>query len=410
MLRLSTGGRMRGSIKTSAEDFVVNEITRNGTVLETGKTYSHEDVGMNASEGGKFSVFVMQKTNWNTAQALKTIARIFKHGAKSAGFAGTKDRISISTQLCSIFGVRPDDLLRVHVKDISINGAWASGAGVRIGELLGNRFSIRIRNSSQSGNPDSIREELGGIFPNYFGEQRFGVRGNNVDVGLGILKGDFRSATMAFLADSTNEIRQEAVEARKRIAEEMDFRRALDYFPSYLKYERLVIEYLARFPDNYANALRRLPRQLSLMFVHSVEAEIFNRELEDRVRNKMLDPVVGELACGTNSYGFPDIAKTKTLESSDNVDEYFAVGNLVGYKSGNLTPKEGELMDEMGITADSFRARGMNELNSKGTTRVLFAPYGDMALENADGTANFTFSLPAGSYATVLLDEFVDKA
>ena len=65
--------------------------------------------------------------------------------------------------------------------------------------------------------------------------------------------------------------------------QEQDFKEALKYFPEYLKYERMLLEYLARFPDNYANAIRKLPRSISLMFIHSVESYIFNKELEERI-------------------------------------------------------------------------------------------------------------------------------
>jgi tRNA pseudouridine13 synthase len=407
MLRLAKGKRAHGVIKGRPEDFVVEEITTNGTVLEIGKRYSSGDLGQEEYDNGEFSIFIMQKTSWNTQQALKAIARKFRRGVKSTGFAGTKDRNSVSTQLCSIFGVGPDELSRMHVKDITINGAWRGNKKVEMGGLLGNRFSVTIRELSDHDRIPEIIRELGGIFPNYYGEQRFGNRGTNLAVGLDILKSDFRGAALRFLTDTSNEANGDAKAARERLSQELDFKNALRYFPEYLKYERSVIEYLSRFPDNYANALRKLPRSISLMFVHSVESYIFNRELEERVSSGSAEPLPQEMVCHENAYGFPDISN---VEKFSGREKLFPVGNIIGYDTESVTDAEKTILDELGLTVESFKVNGLNELNSKGTYRALFAPFKDVESNYGEeaGTYKLRFSLPAGSYATVLLDEILE--
>jgi tRNA pseudouridine13 synthase len=407
MLRLSKGKRAKGKIKSSAEDFRVEEITKNGTVLKIGESYSADQLGFKPVEEGKFSVFVMQKTNWNTAQALKMLARRFKRGIKSTGFAGTKDRTSVSTQLCSIFGAKPDDLSRAHIKDISINGAWLGNSKVEMGDLSGNMFGITVRETVDHERIPEIISELNGLFPNYFGEQRFGNRGTNVDVGLCILKGDFKVAAMKFLTDTQNETNEDAKSARNKLANELDFNDAMKYFPEYLKYERMMIEYLAKFPDNYANAIRKLPRSLSLMFIHSVEAYIFNKELEERLVNGT-DPKVGEMVCYENVLGFPDISKIGTF--SENSEKAFLLGNIIGYDTKSLTEREQKILEELGLTLKSFKVKGLNELNSKGTFRALFAPFEDASWNFMPESQTFDlrFSLPSGAYATVFMDEFIE--
>ena len=408
MLRLSKGSRARGRIKSTADDFRVEEIARNGTILGIGNEIRAESLGMDENPEGKFALFVMQKRDWNTTQALKTLARRMRRGIKSTGFAGTKDRTSVSTQLCSMFGVRAHDLRHIHVKDIAINGAWQSSTGIRIGDLLGNRFSITVRELSGGGNVGGMIDQLGGVFPNYFGEQRFGNRNANVAIGLDILKGDFESAVMRFLTDSRNESNEDAVEARKRLESDMDFNAAMDYFPGYLKYERTMLEYLSRFPKNYANAIRKLPRSISLMFVHSVEAQMFNMELEGLVKEGKRSPGRDELSCAADANGFPDISTTGRHE--ENATNRFMVGRIIGYDSTDINDTERRLMDELGITEESFKVKGMAELNAKGTYRVLFAPFLDIRHEENDEleTCTIGFSLPSGSYATVLIDELVE--
>ncbi|MGD0510494.1 MAG: tRNA pseudouridine(13) synthase TruD [Candidatus Micrarchaeaceae archaeon] len=408
MLRLSTGGRASGTIKGAAEDFKVEEITQQGHVLEIGKKYTHDELGIEQKEG-KFAVFVMQKTNWNTIQALKAVARRFRRGVKSTGFAGTKDRTSVSTQLCSIFGVKPEELSQFHMKDISINGAWSGGSKVEMGSLIGNRFGISVKDPSNFDGLQSIESELGGVFPNYFGEQRFGYRNINVEVGTDILKGDFKGAALRFLTDTQNETNEDANAARNRLAEEMDFSQAMQYFPGYLKYERSMIEYLAKYPNNYANSIRKLPRAISLMFIHSVEARIFNKVLEERITNKELATGPGDIVCQENFYGFPDISNVSKFEDSNGK---FTVGSIIGYDTKSITELERQALDELGLTIESFKVKGLEELNAKGTYRVLFAPYKDIShnYNQKQQTLEIGFSLPAGSYATILMDELVEVA
>ncbi len=419
--RAGTKARARGSIKAEPEDFVVEEISGSGVVLEAGKRYGDESakgIDANFSEEGKFAVFVMQKRNWNTMQALREIARACNRGTKAIGFAGTKDRIALTTQLCSVFGAEPAAISGLHIKDISINGAWKSSSGIKLGDLLGNRFTISVRGIENYESIGEINDELGGKFPNYYGPQRFGTRSNNVEIGLHILNEDFKSAAMEYLTGTSGEIEKEGIEARTRLSKEWDFSDALDYFPRRMKYERLMLSKLARSHDDYAGALRSLPRQMLLMFVHAVESYIFNKALEERVNAGLIEAQAGERVCGTNAYGFPDLQRTYSLGSigsghvngSKRGDSVFPLGNVIGYdtKKEELSEFEKMLLEEMGITPESFNTRKLPGVASKGTLRPLFAPYIGFGSKEESGSALLRFSLPSGSYATVLLNEFVE--
>ncbi len=408
MLRMASSRGISGKIKEMPEDFVVEEIAKNGKVLTLNERVSSDAVGMHASQAGKFSVFVMQKKDWNTIQALKVLAKKAGRGIKSTAFAGTKDRASVSTQICSIFGARADRLATLHVKDIAINGAWQSDTGVELGDLLGNRFTLTIKESDATQSSiHAIEKELNGLFPNYFGEQRFGYRGNNFEIGLAIIKGEFEKAAMEFLTNTNNERNLDSIEARERLSKELDFKAALDYFPQYLKYERIVLEYLAKYPTDYANAIRRLPRQLSLMMVHSVEGYIFNEEVEARLGVHEIKPGSDDLFCNPDMHGFPNLSTIKNAKEAKHEHASFLVGNIIGYDSEALNEAEKEILERMNITKEMFKIQSMPELSCRGNYRVLFAPYTGFSSHVSDNSAVLSFSLPAGSYATVLLNEFV---
>ena len=141
MRTLSESKGIGGEIKASANDFIVKEITEGGIVLGLGEKYSAAETGRTEDPAGDFTVFVLQKSNWNTIQALQKIAKLGRRGIRSVGYAGMKDRLSTSTQLASIFGVAPEFVSSLSLKDISINGAWKEANAVEMGDLLGNAFS-----------------------------------------------------------------------------------------------------------------------------------------------------------------------------------------------------------------------------------------------------------------------------
>ncbi|MCL5679741.1 MAG: tRNA pseudouridine(13) synthase TruD [Candidatus Marsarchaeota archaeon] len=394
-------------IKENPEDFIVKEITTSLKILETGTAYSNEDLSYAA--GTRFTVFALQKKNWNTLQALGAVSNALGKGRKSTGFAGTKDRRALSVQLCSITDTDPERLLALRIPDIQINFAWKSDMPVKLGDLEGNRFEITARGGTEEAT-DSVNlanSELNGMFPNYYGTQRFGSRGNNVAIGLALLKGDFEEAVIRFLTNSSNESNEDAREARSKLASELDFSKALQYFPKYLKYERQMLSYLALYGPNYRAALRVLPRQLLMMLVHSVESEIFNKTVEAYVKEGHVYPRDGDLYCNADRYGFPDCSKVSTYKKGD---KGFITANIVGYETKELSEAEKNVLGEYGISKESFRLKQIPELRAKGSFRAVFAPYKDFSVSEGPDSITIKFSLPSGSYATVLLSEFVHQA
>lgn len=397
MESLSKSNGIGGTLKSIPEDFVVKEITGKGMMLEPGRTYNSKDLNEDEVPEGKFTTIVLQKRNWNTIQALTSIANLAGRGRKSIAYAGTKDRTSISLQLASIFGATPEQLMKIRLKDISINGAWKSN-GVEMGTNIGNGFEITIRDISST-KIEPIIEELNGRFPNYFDKQRFGSRLNNAVIGTCIMRNDFKGAALHYLTDAQNETNAEAKEARAKLAVDLDFKAALSYFPRHLKGERSVISYMAMYA-NYANALRKIPRGITTMFIHAVEGLIFNIALEKRI--KQMD-FSSQLSCSANFYGFPDI------DSVNMTSGEFKAMPLIGYetKEEQISEYEKEAMDMLTIGAQDFKIKGMPELSMKGSFRTMLAPIKEMrhSFDDKERDARIGFAIPSGSYATILLNE-----
>ncbi len=386
-----------GEMKKYYEDFVVKEITAKGKVLEPSVKYTPEELGESDQQDSKFTTFVLEKRNWDTMRALLNVSKALGRGKGAFGYAGTKDKTSISVQLASMHGIEPDAIKKINLKDISINCAWKGGP-VELGSNLGNRFGVRIRNAKTEHAQETI-DELNGMFPNYFDKQRFGYRLNNFEVGLHIIKNEPEEAVISFLTDTKNEIDEEAVRARKRLDKERDYKDAVQYFPRHLKFERMVIEYLSK-QENYANAIRKIPRGISIMFIHSVESAIFNAVVSSRIKNDEIKST--ELRCASNSYGFPNV---ELLDASGK----FPLAPLIGYETNDkyISEYEREMLDALEISKNSFKIKSIPELSMKGAMRSMIAPVKEITAKISENELYLEFSLPSGSYATILANEIM---
>ncbi|MFH1222543.1 MAG: tRNA pseudouridine(13) synthase TruD [Candidatus Micrarchaeota archaeon] len=389
---LSKTAGIGGSLKTACEDFLVEEIEEDGTVLELDKPYAQKDVA------GQFTWFVLQKKEWTSEGALRRIADAFHVGHQRFSYAGTKDKMAISTQLVSAFSIPKENLLSLQLKDIKILGAWSAADKVKLGQLLGNRFTIRVAGAGKNANATvkKISKELGGAFPNYFGEQRFGsARRNTHIIGENLIRGRADLAVTEFLCSWEGEKRQEAVDARKNLKTSGDFGRALHEFPQSLRLERSMLAHLQQHQRDYHGALRKLPRSILLLFIHAFQSHIFNEMLSRRIAEGELEKEEGEYYCG-ESLGFPDLEKKSRKKK-------WLAGRLVGYET---VPNEREkyLLEEFLVKPADFKIKSMPEVSSKGTNRLLLAPLKDFSFKKD----TFSFSLPSGCYATVAMREFTD--
>lgn len=435
-----------GKIKQTPQDFRVEEIMASGAVLEIDQPVQR----LGTPESGQFLYFVLQKTDWTTTEALRTIAKRLRMSFRRFNFAGSKDKTSISTQLCSGFALRKEMLESLRAKDIRINGMWYANDKIRLGQLLGNRFTIHVDEIGKDAEKavKRIGKELGGRMPNYFGEQRFGsTRRNTHIVGEKIIRNQMQEAAWSYLTDSEGEQNEQAKTARALLREHHDFPRALKEYPQHLHYERMLLEHLARQPGDYANAFRRLPRNLLLLFIHAFQADLFNRMLSERLVEGELKPEEGEYFCGTDEYGFPDLEKRLEMrdpkpaaggrkpetgdrkrgirswkqvegrsskleirntepETGSRTPAPWLVGKLIGHET-ILNERERKMVGEAGIATDAFRMRHLPEIHSAGTYRALLVPLKDFRF--TPETSMFRFSLPAGSYATVAMREFLEK-
>ena len=134
----------------------------------------------------------IRKTGANTAFVAKQLAQYFSVKESLVSYAGLKDRFAVTEQW---FGVHLPGNQNYDLSDLSIEGVEVLSSKrhnkkLRIGGLDGNRFEITLRDVTDI---DELVRRWHVIssfgVPNYFGEQRFGINGGNIEKVIGLFSG-----------------------------------------------------------------------------------------------------------------------------------------------------------------------------------------------------------------------------
>ena len=138
----------------------------------------------------------IEKNGANTAFVAQQLAGAAGVEENAVGYAGLKDRYAITRQWFSIHlpkGETPDLTLLQH-PEFKVLSQSRHLKKLRPGDLQGNRFRIVLRDVT--GDRDAIETHLQAVasqgVPNYFGAQRFGHDGGNVELGRAMLAREIR--------------------------------------------------------------------------------------------------------------------------------------------------------------------------------------------------------------------------
>ncbi len=167
---------IRGVIRPRPEDFFVDEV-----------------LGFEADGDGEHILLRVEKRNVNSDWLAGQLARFADIPKRDVGLAGLKDRHAVTRQsfTLGLAGKPEPDWQVLDLDDVTILAATPHRRKLRRGSLRGNRFRIVIR--ELQGDHDALIERLEQIrargVPNYFGEQRFGNQGRNIEQALAMFRG-----------------------------------------------------------------------------------------------------------------------------------------------------------------------------------------------------------------------------
>jgi tRNA pseudouridine13 synthase len=380
-----------GHIKIEPEDFVVEEIP----------LYRPCGEGQHVYAG-------LEKRGLSTYQAIAAIARRLGVSAGNIGYAGLKDARAVTRQIISLDGVEAGQVEALDLPGIKILWVDRHRNKLKMGHLAGNLFTIRVRDVAKGA--QSVAEEVldelrrRGV-PNYFGAQRFGVRGNTHWLGWALLRGDAGTFIYEYLGHpQTGEDAE--VQAARASVDAGDYRAALDQWPSSLSDERRVLATLVRYSGDPQRAVRALDKKLRRLFMSAYQAYLFNRLLARRIRR--LDRLEGGDVAFIHASGASFLVRDPAIEQSRaNRLEISPSGPLFGPKTllaeGRPGQQERDLLEESGLSLAEFRLPG---IKFKGARRPLRVPLADIQATWDDGLI-LSFRMPPGSYATEVLREIM---
>ncbi|MGC9493667.1 tRNA pseudouridine(13) synthase TruD [Vibrio genomosp. F10] len=159
----------KAKLKAKAEDFKVSE-----------------DLGYEFTGSGEHLMIRIRKTGENTSFVANELAKACQVKSKDISWAGLKDRHAVTEQWLSVHlptGETPDfSAFLAQYPSIEILDTQRHNKKLRPGDLAGNDFEITL---SDVTNVEQVIERIEKIeklgVPNYFGSQRFGHQGNNLE-------------------------------------------------------------------------------------------------------------------------------------------------------------------------------------------------------------------------------------
>ena len=350
------------------EDFIVEELP----------LYEPTGTGMH-------TFFAIRKRNLSTLEAINRIARDLQVHTRQFGYAGLKDKNAITTQVLSVEGVLPEQVLKIERPNIEVLWAERHPHKLRVGHLRGNRFQITARDIPHDALPliESVMTRLAteGV-PNRFGAQRFGNKNDSHLIGKGLVKADWEAVVRYMLTEDA----LQRDDVARRIQRE-----------------------LARKPIE--KVIMGIPHRRRKLYLSAYQAYLFNRVLEKR------GPDLGKLLEGDiavkHENGAPFLVANAAVEQPRaDAFEISPSGPIFGYKmrlpTGDVLALEVSLLADEGVRFEAFRK--VVGIRLPGTRRPLRMPMQlhEVSAVNGGGV-RLSFTLPAGGYATVVLEELLSN-
>jgi tRNA pseudouridine13 synthase len=298
---------------------------------------------------GDYVYLWVEKRNMGAEFFVRHLARRLGIAVGEVGTAGLKDRQAVTRQMVSVPDVGADRLARLEGEGIRVLQVSRHSNKLKPGHLHGNRFRILVRDvlpAAAERLPLLLEELRRTGLPNFYGPQRFGRDGETVRFGLELLRGKSRPA------------------------------RGMSPF------------------------LRKLA-------LSAAQSALFNHYLVQRVLDGLLYRVLdGDVMAKRPFGGLFVVTDVASEQPRFDAHETVHSGPIFGRKTfsaaGAAAAREASLLAEADLTPSSFF--GFGKL-LQGTRRHNLIFLDDLAGKAEAGAVRLSFTLPAGSYATILLNE-----
>jgi tRNA pseudouridine13 synthase len=302
------------------------------------------------SGAGDFLYLWIEKRDMGAEFFTRQVARRLDIPPGEVGTAGLKDRHAVTRQMVSVPAAAEARLAQLEGEGIRVLSAGRHTNKLRPGHLHGNRFRVLIRGAradeaALTAVLDTVRRH--GL-PNFYGPQRFGRDGETLQMGLALLRGEKldRPVRSAFL-------------------------------------RKLVLS--------------------------AAQSGLYNHYLSRRLADGLLRTVLAGDVMAKVPFGGMFVAEDVEREQARfAARETVTAGPIFGRKTfaaaADAARREAETLEALALAPASFG--GFGKL-VQGTRRHNLIYIDDLAATWEVEGLRLNFTLPAGSYATVLLREIM---
>ena len=154
----------------NAETYITTEEGIGGRIRTYYEDFYVEEIPLTLPSGSGPNIWLLiEKIGRNTLDVVLDVARELKISRKRMGFAGMKDKAALTRQWICISNLEPEELPNLEEKlyKVKIIKIVQNEKKLRIGQLIGNKFRLLIRDTRGSGRRCSNRpESIRSTYPN----------------------------------------------------------------------------------------------------------------------------------------------------------------------------------------------------------------------------------------------------
>jgi len=360
---------------------------------------------------GEHLYLKIRKQGLATLEALRRIAKALNVSEREIGYAGLKDARAVTTQWISARGIALDAADAADVAGIEILEASRHTNKLRTGHLVGNRFTIVVRGVEEEA-LHKARAVLDVLVrrgtPNYFGEQRFGVRGEGHRCGEAILRRDYEAFVRSLIGGPPGAERDPYLIRARRLFDAGKLEKALQAMPVRRRAEKKCLHALLRFGDP-ERAYFAVPVRMRQLYASAYQSWLFNKVLARRVQD--LDRIQeGDVAYLHRNGAVFQVVDPEAEQPRCQAFEISPSGPMFGSRTMLAESDPGrierEIFAETGLSPEDFDVGG--GLQIRGVRRALRMPLREVSLEACEKAAlRIRFALPKGCYATSVMREIM---
>jgi len=337
---------------------------------QTPRDFVVEEIPLYEFSGeGEHLILHVRKKNLSTLELISIIAKYLGIKNKEIGYAGLKDKHAMTKQYLSLHKKYEEAMENFSHESVKILSKTYHNNKIRIGHLKGNRFFIKVKKVNPT-SAQKIDEALKNIaefgMPNFFGYQRFGNDGDNHIDGEKVAKGEKK--------ERNPKIKKLLISAYQSHMFNLWLSRRLEINTLVNSFDTSELESLLNMPNHEVEKLKLQKHPFKLISGDIMEHYPHGRLFEFDGEEQDLDRFYSR-----------DISVTGLL-----------AGKKVKASSGLSRTIEKDFDDE--INADGARRYAwVFPTDIEGRFKVEEAQY------------EMNFSLPKGSYATVLIEEIAKR-